>query len=144
MCRRALCKSHYERHKGEYMARNYARYRADPKCRVTTRVRTYICKKLNGSKNWRHWQDLTGWDVDMLMSHLSGQLVHPMTWENYGSVWHIDHIIPLAAFNYTRPEDMDFKKAWSLSNLRPLLAKDNLSKGSRLARQHQPSLRLSA
>jgi len=43
---------------------------------------------------------------------------------------HIDHIKPVASFNYTTTECVDFKKCWALKNLQPLWATDNLSKGS--------------
>jgi 5-methylcytosine-specific restriction endonuclease McrA len=50
-----------------------------------------------------------------------------MTWENYGIYWHIDHIKPLSWFNL----ETEFKDAWALSNLQPLEATKNLSKGNR-------------
>ncbi len=51
---------------------------------------------------------------------------NPLTW-----VWHIDHINPHSTFNYTSMNDPEFKKCWSLSNLRPLSAKKNLEEGNR-------------
>lgn len=51
-----------------------------------------------------------------------------MTWENFGE-WHIDHIVPLSKFNLTDYEQL--KIACHFSNLQPLWAKDNLSKGNR-------------
>jgi len=67
-----------------------------------------------------------------------------MNWENRGTynpntwkdddlstwTWNIDHIIPHSLFNYTSLEDEDFKKCWSLDNLRPYSAKQNILDGS--------------
>jgi hypothetical protein len=62
-----------------------------------------------------------------------------MTWENYGD-WHIDHKIPVSAFNFSKASDIDFKRCWKLSNLQPLWAAQNVSKGNKLERPFQPSL----
>jgi len=54
-----------------------------------------------------------------------------MGWHNM-SEWHIDHIMPLASFNFTGLDDPAVREAWALSNLRPLWAADNIRKGARL------------
>ena len=53
-----------------------------------------------------------------------------MSWTNYGPDWHIDHIVPIAFLSYDSMEHPNFQKAWALSNLQPLPAAKNLSKGS--------------
>ncbi len=63
-----------------------------------------------------------------------------MTWENYGTVWEIDHKIPVAVFNFERPGDLDFRLYWSLKNLRPLEAKENNHKQDKLDNPYQPAL----
>ena len=51
-----------------------------------------------------------------------------MTWENYGrNGWEIDHIKPLSKCDLTDPEQ--FKEVCNYTNLQPLWAEDNLSKG---------------
>lgn len=68
-----------------------------------------------------------------------------MTWQNWGKyyvrtwddtdqstwTWQIDHIIPQSKLLYTDIDDENFKKCWSLENLRPLSAKQNILEGNR-------------
>ena len=72
---------------------------------------------------------------------IESQFTEGMTWENHGE-WHIDHIVPLSAFNYSKPEHEDFRRCWALSNLQPLWAKDNQAKKDKLDKPFQPRLKL--
>ena len=88
--------------------------------------------KYNGiSKNRRRWEDLVGYTKEELRDHLESLFQSGMTWENKGE-WHIDHIIPKSFFVYSSTEDTEFKYCWSLDNLQPLWAKDNLSKNDKI------------
>lgn len=49
-----------------------------------------------------------------------------MTFENHGTIWHIDHIIPCKRFNLKDKEER--LKCFNWSNLQPLYSKDNCSK----------------
>lgn len=53
-----------------------------------------------------------------------------MNWDNYGSYWHIDHVIPCAHFDFTKEEDIKTCFIWT--NLRPLEGKENNSKKDKI------------
>jgi hypothetical protein len=119
-----------------------ARRRQHPKIRLNHNVSRRVSDTLaRGAKFGRRTYDLLGYSSAQLVAHLEKQFLPGMTWENYGE-WHVDHIIPLAAFNFERPEDIDFCRAWALSNLQPLWAMDNIKKNASLAAPFQPSLLL--
>lgn len=80
-------------------------------------------------------------EPEELRQHLGAQFDGGMTWDNYGD-WHVDHIVPVSAFNYSSTKNPDFKEAWSLGNLQPLWAEDNYRKHAKLSRPVQPSFRL--
>jgi len=77
-----------------------------------------------------------GCTLEELKLHLEAQFQPGMTWDNRGFYgWHIDHIKPLASFDLTDPEQ--FKQACHYSNLQPLWATDNLSKGAKIIDKKQ-------
>ena len=94
---------------------------------------------LQSGKNGRSWESLVGYSVSQLKTHLEKQFKPGMSWDNYGPYWHIDHKIPIAAFNFKTAEDIDFKRCWSLKNLQPLEAEKNLSKNAKLDQPFQPA-----
>jgi hypothetical protein len=68
---------------------------------------------------------------------ITSQLKRGMSWKNHGSVWHIDHITPLAAFDLYNNEHI--QRAWHYTNLRPLRSKENMQKADKII-THQPEL----
>jgi hypothetical protein len=88
--------------------------------------------KNNGSgKNKRSVWNFLPYTSEELKIHLESLMEPWMTWNNYGSCWHIDHIEPQSNFSYISMDDIDFQLCWSLSNLRPLKAIDNLKKSNK-------------
>jgi hypothetical protein len=59
--------------------------------------------------------------------HIESLFTDGMSWDNIGE-WHIDHIRPIASFDFDSTDHPDFKKCWALNNLQPLWAADNMSK----------------
>jgi len=115
-----------------------------PKGKLSGNVSREIRASINrNAKGRRHWETLVNFTVDQLKAHIEKLFKPGMSWENYGTAWHIDHKIPIAAFNFERPDDIDFRLCWS-KNLQPLEASKNKSKGAKLEVPFQPSLAIGA
>jgi len=71
--------------------------------------------------------DLVGISLNGLKEYLQEQFKDGMSWDNYGS-WHIDHIIPLSSAKTTE----EFNTLCHYTNLQPLWASENLSKGNKI------------
>ena len=91
-----------------------------------------IKSMLKYNKQHRHWEDLVGYTAQDLKRHLELKFQLNMNWQNYGSYWHIDHIIPKSWFTYQSTDEKEFKLCWALKNLRPLTVIENRKKGNRI------------
>jgi len=96
------------------------RRKKDIKFRLDGNIASAISTALKGKKEGRRWEILTGYTLEKLIRHLEKQFTPEMSWDNYGIYWEVDHKILKSWFNYTKPEDEEFKKCWGLNNLRPL------------------------
>ena len=91
------------------------------------RGRTGIAiKAVNGAKKCAKTTEMLGCSIEDFRIYLESKFESGMTWENYGKVWHVDHIMPCAIFNMTKPEHQ--KRCFHFSNMQPLFVTDNLKK----------------
>lgn len=106
------------------------RERAD--VRILQNLRRRIHAAIRGNTKSARTVELLGCPVVRLKAHLESLFKPGITWENYGPVWHIDHIKPCASFDLTNPEQQRICFHWS--NLQPLFAAENMRKGAKLRR----------
>lgn len=112
--------------------RAYAeKHRDRPDRLLRKRISAGLRAALRGGKAWRSSESLLGYTIADLREHLGRQFLKGMSWENMGK-WHIDHIVPVSAFEITSVDDPIVRRVWALSNLRPLWARDNMSKNARV------------
>ncbi len=91
------------------------------------RCRQY--KAVRGKLKASTTQALLGCTWEQARAYIEAQFKPGMSWELLGQI-HIDHIRPLASFDLTDPEQQ--KQAFHYTNLQPLWAHENLSKGAKL------------
>ena len=119
------------------------RRESNPLVKLSDNISTGIHGSLKSGKGGLRWELLVGYTLNDLRKHLEKQFNGEMGWHNQGRYWHIDHIIPISAFNFESYNDIDFKRCWALSNLRPLEATANLTKHSKIDKPFQPCLLIS-
>jgi hypothetical protein len=100
------------------------------KMKESLRSRTYQAFKYKGYSKNTKTQQMLGVSWEVCKAHIGNQFTKGMNWDNYGE-WHIDHVIPLASAN----TEKELTKLCHYSNLQPLWAEDNLSKGSKIESQ---------
>ncbi len=129
-------REYYSKNKARLLAdqirRDHARYHSEPlyKLKIVLRKRIQSAIKWSGVRKSEKTVSLVGCDIPFLKSHLESLFSPGMTWENHGNKgWHIDHIRPCASFNLSDVAEQ--RKCFHYTNLQPLWALDNMSKGSK-------------
>jgi hypothetical protein len=62
-------------------------------------------------------------------AHIQSQFTKSMSWENYGSVWELDHKIPCRMFDLSDPNEI--KRCFHYSNYQPMPYRQNRSKSDK-------------
>lgn len=131
-CSSNIRKKYYQDNK-EDIIRQTSKYKSEKiktnpffKLEVRLRSRIYTAFTVqNKSKNDRTWKYINC-SPTFFQEWINFQLYDGMTIENYGKVWHIDHVVPCSKFDLSKKEDIE--KCFCWKNLRPLLAKKNRNK----------------
>jgi hypothetical protein len=110
----------------------YARVkrRTDPMFRMASHLRARLCSLLAGKSKQTPTLALVGCSLSFLKGHLEASFDKRMNWDNYGSYWHVDHIIPLCAFDLSDSKQLSLAMNWQ--NLQPLEAIANKSKNGKI------------
>ena len=95
------------------------------KLRINLRSRMRKALRSKFSKAGSAVRDL-GCSIKYFRKYIKGKFLTGMTWENYGKVWHLDHIIPLSSFNLSNREE--FLKACHYTNYQPLWATTKIAR----------------
>jgi hypothetical protein len=126
------------REKNRTRIRAYQRkYRSDTTRHIAHNLRNRLSKFIKKRSGRSSTESLLGCTFEEFRNYIEAQFIRGINWKNYGSHWHLDHIIPVTAFDLGNPEHL--KRCFHFSNLRPLPARENLSKGSKIT---DPQLRL--
>jgi hypothetical protein len=143
-----LARLNYQKNKNRICARKrkeYAQYiEKNPYIKIRKSISSAIYRALienKGSKNGKSIFDFLPYSVKELQKYLESKWESWMNWENYGKfdinkrTWQIDHIIPQSILKFSSMKDENFKKCWSLENLRPLGAKENMEKSNKIIKE---------
>ena len=92
----------------------------DPLFKAQRNIRKRLKKQLDKGFRIGQTSEMLGCTLVEFKLYIESQFSSGMTWDNYGSYWHIDHIKPVCSFDLTKPNIA--KEVNYYSNLRPLLA----------------------
>jgi len=126
-------KRYRERNREKIRSRNKARIATDPGYKFAQLLRSRVGKALKEQHAAKAFKtiDLVGCSMHDLLAHFERHFQPGMSWQNYGRHgWHVDHIVPCAAFDLSRPDQQ--KICFHYTNLRPAWESDNVRRQSRI------------
>ena len=136
--------SSYKReHREQINKKIKERRKNDPIFKIREAIRSSVKVALRRLKNGKSINKYLPYSIIELKQHLESQFESWISWNNWGKynsknwndqdpttwTWQLDHIIPQSDLPYTSMLDENFKKCWSLDNLRPYSAKQNIIDG---------------
>jgi hypothetical protein len=95
--------------------------------KLSVNLRNRIKKFLKGETKSNK---LIGCSIDFFKKWLEYNFTSNMNFDNYGSVWHMDHVIPCSLFNLENDNEKNYCFNWT--NIRPYDSIKNMSRGNRL------------
>lgn len=128
-----ICKktsAYYHSHKTEYKARRRARdrerWKNDPMFRIKSNDRRKVRKLLVGQQKAGSAVRDIGCTGKEFRAYIASLFTGKMSWANYGTYWHLDHIFPLSAANLE--DRTEFLAVSNYRNRQPMEAKQNIAK----------------
>ena len=97
------------------------RRKIDMKYKMSIVITNRLKKFYNGKPNIK---DLIGISISRFVEWIEYNFKSDMNWENHGTVWHLDHVIPCEWFDLTTEKDRKVCFHWS--NVRPLDKNKNM------------------
>jgi hypothetical protein len=100
------------------------RRKIDLNFRLSEVLRSKLHKLLHNRKTT--YSKYIDCDLEWLKKWLEYRFDKNMTWENFGSYWQIDHILPIHSFNFENEDEIRICFHWT--NLQPLNSTENRKK----------------
>lgn len=152
-----MTKEEYRKHKKEYYKINkikkleyQKRYYIENKTKVDQYHKDWLYKKLKEDDFYKistilrastrnflinqpkksKYTDIIGCSSEQFRKYIKSLFKEGMSFENYGNIWEIDHIIPLRSFDLTDNEQ--YLRAAHYSNIQPLFKCKNRTKGDKI------------
>lgn len=142
--RRAYMRKRYQLKKDELLEKTrkwvrdnpaYARQRAarkyaeDPQHKMRVLLRNRLNLALKNKAKRGSAVRLLGCGIEEFIAYVEKLFRPGMEWSNWGTVWHLDHVRPLASFDLESPNQL--QAACHYTNMQPLFAGDNFRKGAK-------------
>ncbi len=125
-------KLHIQQKNKEYLPKKKENIKIKRKCdldfQISEILRSKVHKMLSGKNT--SYKEYIGCDIVFLKKWIEYKFDPDMNWNNMGSHWHIDHILPINMFDFSQEASKYLCFHWT--NLQPLSPRENRAKSDKL------------
>jgi hypothetical protein len=104
---------------------NRQKYKESIQFKLKNILRSRFNDLLKKNKKEKSIITLIGCSIKNFKLHLEQQFLPEMSWDNHGTIWEIDHIIPCAKFDLTNIKQQ--KECFHYTNMQPLFKTTELA-----------------
>jgi len=113
-------------HKEQRNKKEKTKRDTNPNYRLMVNLRNRLRSALKRDTKSGPTLKLLGCTIDKFKKYLESKFDSNMNWDNYGTYWEIDHILPCRAFNLKNQVEQE--RCFHFSNLQPMSATENSAK----------------
>jgi hypothetical protein len=132
-------KEHIKRKNREYLPIKLEKLKLkrknDQGYRLSENIKNHINRIFKTQDTNKPTKSIIGIDSEYLIKWLEFQFEDWMSWDNYGTEWQMDHIIPLSLFN--KSDTLETKICFHWTNYQPLRGVENMSKKNKIVLHHK-------
>lgn len=96
--------------------------------RAKKRMGIALRRYMSGKYPCWKYTSMFGCEAEFLRKFVEHQMDAGMTWDNFGEVWQVDHVLPLCSFDQTLQAECQL--CWNWINLRPLGLAENKARNA--------------
>lgn len=123
ICERYRQRDDYREKQNAYKRANY---KNNPIERLTSNYRLYLRNYIFKGIISKKIDKIVGLSQEQMKDWLEFNFKTGMSWDNYGTVWNLDHVIPCSS--YDLEDEYELNECFSWKNTLPVYCKENLEK----------------
>lgn len=127
-------KKHIKQKNKEYLPIRSVKIKERRKNDNTFKISEILRSKFKREVKKNKYSEFLGCDILFFKKWIEYQFSNDMNWDNIGDIWHIDHVLPINAFDLSNINDIQCCYHWT--NLQPLKKKENISKSDKILLHH--------
>lgn len=118
------------------------RYHNNPTERIGRNYRCYLRDYLFKGRTTKNIDDIVGLSPEKMKDWLEYNFEPGMTWDNYGTFWNLDHVMPCSSFDLE--DELQLYECFSWKNTMPVYYKENLEKFNKVKTDLKQHIELQA